>query len=944
MRRSAAPSVRAAKKMKFCTPFLAGSKENTTGNSTIATTISLAKQSNPNQMTSDRIECEVSSKIDQATLGPCTSENDLKVTTNSAIPTNCADLLKPEDKLKFNNLKPLSHTPVTSSSAPFKCPLKHSSTENVHSAISDEKENTYLYFNVVWGKMSKKKHKKWEGDGILITKGRNASLKDLEGKEIAKGTGYKSSELESLQEGNTLCIGGKEIEVMSCLNAEDYLSGKCFQQHAVSSPPVINIFSKPPSKQTGLHKPFVCNVKRDVKTETRKAVTPRHDVNSPGALVMPRPSASHQLEHNRGGLDIIDVVVDPHLSQHLRPHQREGVVFLYECVMGLRNFNGNGAILADDMGLGKTLQCISLIWTLHKQGVYGGHPTVKRTLIITPGSLVKNWSCEFRKWVGNERLKVYTVNSDKRVKEFMNSPLYPVMIISYEMFLRSVEEVRNIKFGLVICDEAHRLKNTAIKTATMISGLKTKRRILLTGTPVQNDLKEFHSLIDVCNPGILGTQSSFRRLYEEPIVRGQQPDASTEEKLLGQTRAAELNRLTSLFFLRRTAEVNSRYLPPKVESVVFCRPSLLQLSLYRHLLTSRAVRSCLTSFSFGGSRHLVCIGVLKKLCNDPSLIYSQCQEAKEIADSLDMDEETSVYEGLDRSFPVGYKPEHFTTDHSGKLKVLSHLLAQIHRQGERVVLVSNYTQTLDLLQKLCENRSYEFLRLDGKTPTNKRQSLVDRFNDKYCKVFVFLLSSKAGGVGLNLIGASRLVLFDIDWNPANDIQSMARVWRDGQKKTVHIYRLLTTGTIEEKIYQRQTAKQGLSGTVADAKESVKIEFSREELRDLFTLHENTLCLTHDLLQCKCVTSEVKSDEDCQSEPAANHQSSRQVTRPCQLGCDSNSSQKNLSITELMDWQHFPSPSIPGADFEDDAVIEAGNTVSFVFRTKTFGQDTTQQRL
>lgn len=342
MRRSAAPSVRAAKKMKFCTPFLAGSKENTTGNSTIATTISLAKQSNPNQMTSDRIECEVSSKIDQATLGPCTSENDLKVTTNSAIPTNCANLLKPEDKLKFNNLKPLSHTPVTSSSAPFKCPLKHSSTENVHSAISDEKENTYLYFNVVWGKMSKKKHKKWEGDGILITKGRNASLKDLEGKEIAKGTGYKSSELESLQEGNTLCIGGKEIEVMSCLNAEDYLSGKCFQQHAVSSPPVINVFSKPPSKQTGLHKPFVCNVKRDVKTETRKAVTPRHDVNSPGALVMPRPSASHQLEHNRGGLDIIDVVVDPHLSQHLRPHQREGVVFLYECVMGLRNFNGNG--------------------------------------------------------------------------------------------------------------------------------------------------------------------------------------------------------------------------------------------------------------------------------------------------------------------------------------------------------------------------------------------------------------------------------------------------------------------------------------------------------------------------------------------------------------------------------------------------------------------------
>ncbi|KAJ7372124.1 DNA repair and recombination protein rad54b [Desmophyllum pertusum] len=550
-------------------------------------------------------------------------------------------------------------------------------------------------------------------------------------------------------------------------------------------------------------------------------------------------------------------------------------MFLYECVMGLRNFNGNGAILADDMGLGKTLQCISLIWTLHKQGMYGGHHSVKRTLIITPGSLVK---------------------------EFMNSPLYPVMIISYEMFLRSVEEVRNIKFGLVICDEAHRLKNTTIKTATMISGLKTKRRILLTGTPVQNDLKGIHSLVDVCNPGILGTQSCFRRLYEEPIVHGQQPDATSEEKLLGQTRAAELNRLTSMFFLRRTSEVNSRYLPPKVESVVFCRPSLLQLSVYRHLLTSRVE----------GSRHLVCIGALKKLCNDPSLIYSQCQQANEMADSLDIDQEASVYEGLDRSFPESYKPDRFTTDHSGKLQVLSHILAQIYRIGERV--------TLDLLQKLCENRSYDFLRLDGKTPTSKRQSLVDRFNDKHCKIFVFLLSSKAGGVGLNLIGASRLVLFDIDWNPANDIQSMARVWRDGQKNTVHIYRLLTTGTIEEKIYQRQTAKQGLSGTVADAKESVKIEFSRDELKDLFTLHENTLCLTHDLLQCTCLVAEVESDDECQSEPAANQQS---VTRPCQLGsCDNNSNQKNLSIAELMDWQHYPCPSVPGSDFEAHAGVAA----------------------
>jgi len=925
MRRSAAPSVRAAKKMKFCTPFLAERKAD-------VETSSLA---DTNQESCLQLK---------GLKSPSDSKNKLEVTRSQTIPTNLECEVSAEGKLP-NAASTTFAPPKISKTVPFKSPLQCKSTDKNFLATSEEKENSCCYFNVVWGKMSKKKHKKWEGDGILVTKGRTASLKDLEGKEIARSSGYKSTELESLQEGSTLCIGGKEIEVMGSIRAEDYLSGKCFQQSVVSSPS-LKAVSRLPSKQTGLLKPFVCNVKRDKTVETRRVVTPRHDVNTPGALVMPRPSATHQLEHNRDGLEIVDVAVDPHLSQHLRPHQREGVVFLYECVMGLRNFNGNGAILADDMGLGKTLQCISLIWTLHKQGMYGGLPALKRTLIITPGSLVKNWSCEFRKWLGNERLKVYTVTSEKRVKEFMNSPLYPVMIISYEMFLRSVEEIRNIKFGLVVCDEAHRLKNTTIKTATMICGLKTKRRILLTGTPVQNDLMEFHSLIDVCNPGILGTQSSFRRLYEEPIVRGQQPDATGEGKLLGQTRAAELNRLTSMFFLRRTSEVNSRYLPPKVESVVFCRPSLLQLSLYRHLLMSRVVRSCLTSYSLGGSRHLVCIGALKKLCNDPSLIYSQCQEAKEVSDSWDIEEqEASLYEGLDRSFPEDYNPDNFSTDHSGKLQVLSHIMANMHCTGERVVLVSNYTQTLDLLQRLCENKGYDFLRLDGKTPTGKRQSLVDRFNDKYCKIFVFLLSSKAGGVGLNLIGASKLILFDIDWNPANDIQAMARVWRDGQKKTVHIYRLLTTGTIEEKIYQRQTAKQGLSGTVADAKETVKIEFSREELKDLFTLHENTLCLTHDLLQCTCMASEDDSDEECQSEPAANQQPSRNVTRPCQLGFDNNSSnQKNLSIAELMDWQHCPCPSASCSDFEDDAVKEAGNTVSFVFRTKTFGQDTAQQRL
>ncbi|KAJ7372157.1 DNA repair and recombination protein rad54b [Desmophyllum pertusum] len=254
MRRSAAPSVRAAKKMKFCTPFLAESKEGTTGNSMSGAAISLVQQSDQNQVTNHEIGLDVS-QTDQAAKSSSSIENDHKVTKINTDPTNCEQEVKPKDKFKPTNLRGPSYPRVAGKLAPFKSPLQRSSAENVPLAMSDEKENICHYFNVVWGKMSKKKHKKWEGDGILITKGRTASLKDLEGKEIAKSTGYKSSELESLQEGSTLCIGGKEIEVMGCVNAEDYLSGKCFQQSVVSPSPVKLPVSRLPSKQTAAFNP-----------------------------------------------------------------------------------------------------------------------------------------------------------------------------------------------------------------------------------------------------------------------------------------------------------------------------------------------------------------------------------------------------------------------------------------------------------------------------------------------------------------------------------------------------------------------------------------------------------------------------------------------------------------------------------------------------------------
>jgi len=217
-----------------------------------------------------------------------------------------------------------------------------------------------------------------------------------------------------------------------------------------------------------------------------------------------------------------------------------------------------------------------------------------------------------------------------------------------------------------------------------------------------------------------------------------------------------------------------------------------------------------------------------------------------------------LYTDIKSVFPAGFAEQGFDPEISGKMKVLLNLLLEIQQAKEKVVLVSNFTQALDQFEEMCKIHEFKFLRLDGSTLLAKRQSLVDNFNSKYSPEFIFLLSSKSGGTGLNLIGASRIILFDIDWNPATDLQAMSRIWRDGQTRRVVIYRLLTSGTIEEKIYQRQITKMSLSDSVIDVQDSKK-QFSLEELKDVFTLHEDTLCNTHDLLNCACCSEDTSPE-------------------------------------------------------------------------------------
>ncbi|CAN7986196.1 unnamed protein product, partial [Ixodes hexagonus] len=725
------------------------------------------------------------------------------------------------------------------------------------------------YFSVLWCKLSAKKHKKWEGDAVLIVKGRSAQLKSLEGKELASTFGYKATDVESIEEGSRFKVGGKECEIQGTITTEEYLTGRCFSEgfipddksipEAAAPSHTASLTSARRSKVTVKLTPAFRNphVGGEARVESRKSFhRPSIPIVTPDSVVMPRPSNAHQWAHNKNQLEVVDVVVDASLAKCLRPHQREGLVFLYECIMEMRPFDGSGAILADEMGLGKTLQCITLIWTLLRQGPYGGQPCLRRVIITTPSSLVKNWVKEFKKWLPNSNLRIYQVDQKNKIEGFLRQPsLFPVLILSYEMYLRVSDSLANINFDLLICDEAHRLKNANIKTAGSLQNLGTTRKILLTGTPVQNDLQEFFTLIDFCNPGILGKfccrASSFRRVYEDPILQSRLPHATKEQKELGQARTDELARVTALFVLRRSQDVIRSYLPGKTECVVFCRPQPVQLKLYRELLGSNAVRACLSSYlSCDVNHHLACILALRKLCNHPSLLTQgdTLSLEEDQVDPLLTDAQKKL--SLDAIKLAGESLE----ASSGKLRVLAAMLASLWDSSprEKIVVVSNFTKMLDVVQELCACKGYSFLRLDGSTSSTQRLELVERFNSVHSDYFVFLLSCKAGGVGLNLIGASRIVLYDVDWNPANDLQAMARVWRDGQGRHVFVYRLLTTGTVEEKIYQRQVMKLDLSGRVLEKKQDgKKAKFSLEDLKDLFTLEEGTMSSTHRLLGCLC---------------------------------------------------------------------------------------------
>lgn len=735
----------------------------------------------------------------------------------------------------------------------------HNNNDNDNINNSTASKAKYI---VQWRKVTNKKIKTWDGDGTLVIDG-DSSLLYIDNKCLTKPIGKFEGIIK---------VGGYEIEIDCKVGDEN-----------VPETGSGNVPTKPPTKTP----------KAPIKPPTKPPQLPNpNNLNNPN-FFMKRPP----LHLVPSGSSINDVSIDPSLVKHLRPHQREGLSFLYDGVMGYK-FSGNGVLLADEMGLGKTLMTVSLLWTLLKQSPFTNQKSVvNKVLIVCPVTIINNWRREFKKWLDINRIGVLVIDNNKPnykqdVINFNKTNVYQVLIMGYEKLLNCQSELANSKFDLLVCDEGHKLKNNNNKALKILKSLSIPKKVLLSGTPIQNNLTEFYTLINFLNDNILGTFQEFQKNFIRPIERSRDNNCFNQQIIeAGDLAATKLYDLTNKFILRRTNEVLFDYLNSKTDILLFVKPTPIQLKLFKSILKT-------ISFSHDNSLNL--INVFKKICNSPSLLSDD-----------------SFYQslGLTHDLPIT----------SGKISALIMILIEANKNKEKVVLVSNYTKTLDILQSIVLKLNFEFLRLDGSTSSTTRNDLIKKFNNtSFPNNQIFLLSSKSGGVGINLIGASRLILFDNDWNPSNDLQAMSRIHRDGQTKPVFIYRLFTTGSIDEKIFQRQLMKNNLSNQFLNLENShINLNvFSMEDLKDIFTIHEDTTSNTHDLVECECEgegysfiedesegesnkEESINDSEESTKEENTNHQNLGWISALNYSQIDQNETKKKTTIQNaLSDYKHY----------------------------------------
>ncbi|KAL6465562.1 hypothetical protein MHYP_G00256950 [Metynnis hypsauchen] len=478
----------------------------------------------------------------------------------------------------------------------------------------------------------------------------------------------------------------------------------------------------------------------------------------------------------------------------LKQYQIQGL----EWMVSLYNNNLNG-ILADEMGLGKTIQTIALITYLMEYKRLNGP-----YLIIVPLSTLSNWVYELDKWAPSIVKIAYkgTPSMRRSLVPQLRSGKFNVLITTYEYIIKDKHILAKIRWKYMIVDEGHRMKNHHCKlTQVLNTHYVAPRRLLLTGTPLQNKLPELWALLNFLLPTIFKSCSTFEQWFNAPFaMTGERVDLNEEETILIIRR---LHKVLRPFLLRRLKKEVESQLPEKVEYVIKCDMSAIQKVLYRHmqgkgiLLTDGSEKD---KKGKGGAKTLMnTIMQLKKICNHPYM-FQHIEES--FAEHL--------------GYPNGIINGSELYRASGKFELLDRILPKLQATNHRVLLFCQMTSLMTIMEDYFAYRNFLYLRLDGTTKSEDRAALLKKFNDEGSQYFIFLLSTRAGGLGLNLQAADTVVIFDSDWNPHQDLQAQDRAHRIGQQNEVRVLRLCTVNSVEEKILAAAKYKLNVDQKVIQA--------------------------------------------------------------------------------------------------------------------------------
>ncbi|KAJ5547839.1 DNA repair protein rhp26 [Penicillium frequentans] len=517
------------------------------------------------------------------------------------------------------------------------------------------------------------------------------------------------------------------------------------------------------------------------------------------------------------------------IAHYLFSYQRTGVQWLWEL-----HQQSVGGIVGDEMGLGKTVQAITYVAALHHSKMY-----TKPTIVVCPATLMVQWVTEFHNWWPALRVSILhssgsgmlNLKKENRRENALTSEMMGsggshslssgqkaakkilkrvvedghVLVTTYSGLQSYADDLTGIEWGAAILDEGHKIRNPDAGITFSCKELRTPHRIILSGTPIQNSLIDLWSLFDFVFPMRLGTLVTFKNQFEIPIRQGGYASASNLQVQTATRCAETLKEAITPYLLQRFKTDVASDLPKKSEQVIFCKLTQYQRSMYKRYLSSEDMQSICKGKrkSFSG------IDILRKICNHPDLVNRQL-----------------THLGSD------YGRE----DRSGKMQVLRSLLELWRDTGHKTLLFAQTVQMLDILEKfICSLGGFAYRRMDGSTQIPKRHAIVTEFNVDP-DLHVFLLTTKVGGIGINLTGADRVIIFDPDWNPSTDMQACERAWRLGQKRDVTIFRLMMKGTIEEKIYHRQIFKQFMTNKITKDPQQ-REGFQLNDLYDLFTLTE-----------------------------------------------------------------------------------------------------------